>query len=255
VLFLLFALPCFFFVRERPKAGRRFTLASIGAAVQQIGSTLRSTGRYPGLVRFLVGRVFYTDAVNTVIAFMGIYVTNEVGFSTAQAQLVLLVAILCAVVGGFAWGRVVDRIGPKRTLTLVLYLWMAIFAWTALIGFLKLPGLLFWPVACLAGIALGGTWTADRPYMLRLTPPARIGEFYGLYGMVGRFAAITGPFIWGLVSETLGLGRPTAVLTLLVGVVIAYFILRPVSGARRAWPAEEQGAGWPSSPGESASER
>lgn len=243
VLFLLFALPCFFFVRERPKVGRRFTLASIGAAVQQIGSTLRSTGRYPGLVRFLVGRVFYTDAVNTVIAFMGIYVTNEVGFSTAQAQLVLLVAILCAVVGGFAWGRVVDRIGPKRTLTLVLYLWMAIFAWTALIGFLKLPGLVFWPVACLAGIALGGTWTADRPYMLRLTPPARIGEFYGLYGMVGRFAAITGPFIWGLVSETLGLGRPTAVLTLLVGVVIAYFILRSVSDARRAWPDEERGAG------------
>ncbi|HET9221290.1 MAG TPA: MFS transporter [Roseiflexaceae bacterium] len=241
VLFLLFALPCFFFVHERSKPGRHFSLASIGAATRQIGGTLRSTGKYPGLVRFLVGRIFYTDAVNTVIAFMGIYVTNEVGFSTSQAQLVLLVAILFAVVGGFAWGKVVDRIGPKRSLDLVLFMWIAIFIWAAVVGFLKLPGLFFWPVPCLAGIALGGTWTADRPYMLRLTPPARVGEFYGLYGMVGRFAAITGPFIWALVSDTLGLGRPAAILSLLVGIVVSYFILRPVSDERREWSPEERG--------------
>jgi UMF1 family MFS transporter len=118
---------------------------------------------------------------------------------------------------------------------------VAIFIWAAVVGFLKLPGLFFWPVPCLAGIALGGTWTADRPYMLRLTPPARVGEFYGLYGMVGRFAAITGPFIWGLVSDTLGLGRPAAILSLLVGIVISYFILRPVSDAQRDWSPEERG--------------
>jgi UMF1 family MFS transporter len=243
VLFLLFALPCFLFVRERPKRDRRFTLASVGAAARQVGTTLRSAGRYPDLMRFLVGRVFYTDAVNTVIVFMSVYVTNEVGFSTAQAQGVLLVAIVCAVAGGFVWGRVVDRIGPKRTLDAVLFLWMAIFVATAAIGFLKLPGALFWPIACLAGVALGGTWTADRPYMLRLTPPDRIGEFYGLYGMVGRFAAVTGPLVWALVADTLGLGRPAAVLTLLAGIVAGYAILRPVSDARRAWPAAAVGSG------------
>jgi MFS transporter, UMF1 family len=241
VLFMVFALPCFFFVRERAKPNRRFTLASVGAAMRQVGVTLRSTGRYPGLVRFLVGRVFYTDAVNTVIAFMGIYVTNEVGFSAAESSLVLLVAILFAVVGGFLWGKVVDRIGPKRSLDMVLFLWMIVFVWAAVVGFLKLPGALFWPVPCLAGIALGGTWTADRPYMLRLTPPARVGEFYGLYGMVGRFAAIIGPFIWGLVADVLGLGRPAAILTLLVGIVLGYIILRPVSDAPREWSAEERG--------------
>lgn len=237
LLFLLFALPCFFFVREQPKADRRFTLASIGAAARQVGATLRSTGRYPGLVRFLVGRVFYTDAINTVIAFMGIYVTNEVGFSTTEAQIVLMVAIAFAVAGGFIWGRWVDRIGPKRTLDIVLFLWVLVFILAAVIGYFRLPGVFFWPVPCLAGIALGGTWTADRPYMLRLTPPERIGEFYGLYGMVGRFAAITGPFTWALIVDVLELGRPFAILMLLIGIIIAYFILRPVSDERRDWSA------------------
>jgi MFS transporter, UMF1 family len=233
VLFLLFALPCFLFVRERPRPGRRLGLASFGAAGRQVLETLREGSRFPGLRRFLVGRVFYTDAVNTVIAFMGIYVTNEVGFSTAEARYVLLIAIAAATVGGFLWGRVVDRIGPKQTLDIVLVLWMAVFAWTALVGFLKLPGAVFWPVPVLAGIALGGTWAADRPYMLRLTPPDRIGEFYGLYGMVGRFSAITGPLLWAVMVDRMGFSRPAVILTLMAGVAVAYWILRPLSDAPR----------------------
>ena len=83
--------------------------------------------------------------------------------------------------------------------------------------------------------ALGGTWAADRPFMLRLTPPGRVGEFYGLYGMVGRFSAITGPFIWAVVADKLGMGRPAAVLVLLASVFAGWLVLRPVSdrSARR----------------------
>jgi UMF1 family MFS transporter len=238
-LFLIFALPCFFFVRQRRKPNRRFTLASVGAAVRQVAETVRSSDRYPGLGRFLVGRVFYTDAVNTVIAFMGIYVTNEVGFTTKQVQLVMLTAIACAALGAYAWGLVVDRIGPKRTLNIVLIMWMAVFSWAAIVGFLHLPPATFWPVAAFAGIGLGGTWVADRPFMLRLTPPARVGEFYGLYGMVGRFSAITGPFVWAIVVDTLKLGRPAAIVTLLGGIIIAYFILRPVSDTPRNWSGSD----------------
>jgi UMF1 family MFS transporter len=240
VLFLLFALPCFFFVRERPRHERHFSLASVGAAVRQVGHTLRSTRQYPGLVRFLVGRVFYTDAINTVILFMGVYVVSEVGFSDTQARRVLFVAIIFAIVGGLLWSQIVDRLGPKRTLDLVLFMWMFIFAAAAAMGFFNLPGFLFWIVAILTGIALGGTWTADRPYMLRLTPPARVGEFYGLYGMVGRFAAITGPLLWGVIVDELQWGRPAAILTLLVGIIISYAILRGVSDERREWPEEER---------------
>ena len=231
VLFLLFALPCFFFVRERPRP-RPFSLASVGAAVRQVTVTLQSTRRYPGLVRFLVGRVFYTDAVNTLIYFMAIYMTNEVGFTTEEFNRIMLYSIFFSFVSGLVWGRVVDWIGPKRSLDLVLYLWMLVFAWAALVGFLQAPSVFFLPVPLLAGIGLGGTWAADRPYMLRLTPPDRIGEFYGLYGMVGRFAAVTGPLIWAVVTDGLGLGRPTAVLTLMAAVITSYLILRPVSDRR-----------------------
>jgi len=126
-------------------------------------------------------------------------------------------------------------IGPKRSLNAVLWIWMAAFAWAAAVGFFRLPGATFWPVPVLAGIAMGGTWAADRPWMLLLAPPERIGEFYGLYGMVGRFSAITGPFLWALIADTLGLGRPAALLSLLAIVAASYVILGPVTDRPRAW--------------------
>jgi UMF1 family MFS transporter len=157
----------------------------------------------------------------------------------------MLSAISFAVAGGFVWGWIVDRIGPKRTLTIVLYLWMAVFVLAASIGLLRLPIGYLYVVACLAGIALGGTWSADRPYMLRLTPPDRVGEFYGLYGMVGRFSAITGPVLWAATTyitvERGGLselaGQAWAIITLLLMVVVSCVILRKVTDEKRDWDA------------------
>ena len=179
--------------------------------------------------------MFYTDAYNTVIAYVALHgqrgrrLRPHAGTGEVQAQVILLAAITCAVLGGFAWGWVVDRIGPKRTLTLVLWLWLGTFAFASSIGAFQLPIACMYVVASMAGIALGGTMAADRPLMLRLTPPDRVGEFYGLYGMVGRFSAVSGPILWSAATyfavERGGLppltGQAIAIATLLVMVISA----------------------------------
>ena len=240
--FALFALPCFLWVRERPRPGTgRLDAAAVRRAVGDLRVTLARLRRYPDLARFLAGRVFYADAANTLIAFMGIYATRETGMAEEQVQILLLVGIAAAVAGGLAWGPVVDRIGPKRALNAVLGVWAVVLAVAAAIGYGLLPNVVFWPVAVLAGVALAGTWTADRPFMLQLTPPDRLGQFYGLYAMVGRFAAIMGPLLWTAIVDWLGWGRPAAVLSLLIMVGIAAVILAPVGDARRSWDAGEAG--------------
>lgn len=238
--FALFAIPIFLFVRE-PRVRRRVRIGldTLGAAARQVGNTFRSVRHYRGLGRFLIGRAFYTDAANTLIVFMGVYVTNEIGYTNAQTRVLLLVSILAAIVGGFVWGRVVDRIGPKKSLNRVLGCWTVTFLMATLIPLANLPGVLFWGVAALAGISLGGTWASDRPYMLVLSPPAKVGEFYGLYGMIGRFAAVVGPLLWAFVSEGLGMGRPAAVGVLLIMILIAWWILRGVDDRPRAWGPED----------------
>jgi UMF1 family MFS transporter len=210
---------------------------------------LRQGERYPGLVRFLVGRVFYTDAINTVIMVMVLVAANVLvnsGQSDAGAEstarVVILFAISFAMLGGFIWGRLVDRIGPKRTLDAVLYLWLVTFSLASAMALFALPTFTLWAVAAMAGIGLGGIWSADRPLMLRLTPPDRVGEFYGLYGMVGRFSAIIGPLLWGGIFELMkALGYPELVgqgvglIMLLIMVLVSRSILRKVDDRPRDW--------------------
>jgi UMF1 family MFS transporter len=252
--FLALAFPCFVFVGEvgNPHPREIFTWRAVTESARQTLHTLKSGDKYPGLLRFLLGRAFYTDAINTVILFMSLYTVN-VAISTGltkengeqKAQLVLMSAITAAIFGGVIWGFVVDRIGPKKTLTIVLSGWLATFVLASFVGFLHLHiGWLF-VVACLAGICLGGTWASDRPLMLRLTPPDRVGEFYGLYGMVGRFSAVTGPLLWGATTwltveqghMPVVRGEAFAILSLLAMMLVAFTILRPVSDEARDWKA------------------
>ena len=254
IAFLALAIPCFFFVKERGNPNPRpvFGWTMIKESTAQTVRTLKSGREYPGLLRFLVGRVFYTDAINTVINVMALYTVNVAMASGLaedagkdKAEQIMLFAITFAVIGGFVWGRMVDRIGPKRTLDRVLWLWVATFLGAGAIGLLALPVSVLFVVASMAGVGLGGIWSADRPYMLRLTPPDRIGEFYGLYGMVGRFSAITGPLSWagvawlciGQLGMTPATGQGIGVLVLLVLIVISRVILAPVSDTPRDWDA------------------
>jgi UMF1 family MFS transporter len=229
LLFALFAIPIFLFVREGNQH-KKINLRSLSPAraFRQVKDTVTHIRRYPGLGRFLLGRAFYTDAANTVIIFLSVYTVAEIGLTETGAQLVLLVAIVAAAIGGIVLGRVVDAVGPSRTLNLVLGMWALALLGAVLIPVFSLPPAWFWPVACLAGVALGGTWTADRPFMLSLAPADRLGEFYGLYSMVGRFAAIVGPLMWALVVDGLGWGRPAAMATLLGWILVAFLILRPL---------------------------
>lgn len=232
VAFFLLALPCFLWVREPPRPASPFAPLEVArGAWRDVIDTARRARSYPELVRFLVGRAFYAEAANTVALFMGIYLTVQLGFSSGQKDLLLLIGILGAVVGGLFWGHVVDRVGPRDSLMRVLAIWSVALALIAATGFEWLPHDWLFGIAPLAGFAIGGTWASDRPLMVGLAPPEYLGQFYGLYALAGRFAALAGPLVWALVVDVLGLGRPIALVVLLGFVLMAMLILRPLSSS------------------------
>ena len=199
-LFGLFAIPIFVIVREPPKADAEpFRVRDAIGSWSQLRTTFEHARAVPGMVRFLVGRFFYTDPVNTVIVIMSVFATQAIGVTQSQANIVLLVLALVAVAASFGWGVLVERIGPKRTLLIVLGTWC--------VGLLIAGSILTLPTfllgGALLGAGLGGVWTSDRVFMLRLSPPDTIGECFGLYGIAGKFSAVTGPVLYGSIVSTL----------------------------------------------------
>ena len=199
VLFALFAAPIFLFVREPAGTGYRFRVGDAIASWAQLRTTIEHARQVPGLLRFLVGRFFYTDPVNTVIVVMSVFAVEAIGLTKTQTNLVLLGLTVAAVVASFGWGILVERIGPKRTLLWVLGSWCV----GLVIGGAVLSVPTFLIAGLLLGSGLGGVWTSDRVFMLRLSPPERVGEFFGLYGLAGKFSAVTGPVLYGAIVSTL----------------------------------------------------
>jgi len=239
VAFLLFSIPTFLFVRERPRAREPGPAPTLASSVRRLIRSWRKARGYRGVSRFLVGRFLYTDAVNTLIGgYLTIYAKEELGFTSSDLQALLTLAITAAVIGGYVGGRLVDAVGPRRLLHAVLYAWMVALGIGIAAGAAGTKTLA-WPLGALGGLSLGATWAADRVYMQRISPPRHLGEFYGLYATVGRFATFLGPLVWATLVTVLGLPRETALAALILFVVAARWILQGVDDAPRDWgPAD-----------------
>jgi UMF1 family MFS transporter len=232
--FLLFAMPAFFFIDERvvPSPG---PLPGLGDIAHRIIQSWRTARRHRGVVRFLVGRFLYTDAINTLIGgFLAIFVLDELGLDRRFLSALLGLAITAAVVGGLAAGPVIARNGPLRVLRWVLVMWVAAISSgiaAAMTGHIGLA----WLIGPVGGLALGATWASDRVVMTRISPPPHLGEFYGLYATVGRFATIAGPLVWALVVDGIGAPRSAAMAVLGGFVLTGWWILGDVDDTERQW--------------------
>jgi UMF1 family MFS transporter len=195
----------------------------------QLRETVRHARETPGLLRFLVGRFFYSDPINTAIVVMSAFATQAVGFTSGEALNILLLLTVVAVLASFGWGLLADRWGPKRTVLTVLSTW---------IGGLLLLGLWLAPIPFLVagavlGSGLGGAAVTDRLWLIRLAPRERVGEMFGLYGLAGKFSAVIGPLLYGATVYTLlpligHAAYQVAILSLLLLMLVGYAIVRGV---------------------------
>lgn len=190
-LFFLFALPGLTVVPDFAPASKPVKL-DMGAAYRRVKDTITHARSYPGLFRFLVADFIYENAVAAVIGFMAVYAKVVVGFADADLQTFFIFSTAFAVGFGFIFGWVVDRIGPKPSVLIMLAIWLVTFPLVTLAqtpAHLRLLG-------PLAGIGLAATWISSRTYLIALAPVHKSGEFFGLYSLSGKSAGVLGQFVW-----------------------------------------------------------
>lgn len=178
---------------------------------------------------FLVAYFFYIDGVGTIISMSTAY-GRDLGFGIALLIGVLLFIQVVAFPFALLYGYLAKKFGTRK----MLIIGIVVYCLITLLAF-ALPSIndmttkvaLFWFIAFLVASSMGGIQALSRSYFARIIPASNSAEFFGFYNVFGKFAAITGPFLMGIVGRLTGESR-WGVLSILLLFVAGAWVLTKV---------------------------
>ncbi len=193
VLFALFSIPLFLWVREKPALIKPDKI-NVGKAYREVWEGIKDTRKYPGVMRFLIADYFFEDAVATVILNIGIFSSMVLAFTSSDLSIFLIISTVSAMVGSFIIGKISQNTSLKKLMASIIIGWII-----TLVCFIFAENRIFvYIMGSAVGVLLGGLWTVSRPLLAEMVPKDELGRFFGLYSLSGRAAAVVGPVIWGL---------------------------------------------------------
>jgi UMF1 family MFS transporter len=84
---------------------------------------IRKARTLPEAMKYLVAYLLYNDGIQTVIAASAIFATDELGMSSTNLILVILMIQFVAFLGALGFGWLAARLGTKRAILLSLVIW------------------------------------------------------------------------------------------------------------------------------------
>lgn len=224
IWFAVFAIPLFIATPDTPSRG--LGLKAVGAGLRQLVRTLRDLRRHANTARYLAAHMIYTDGLNTLFAFGGIYAAGTFGMDITEVMMFGIALNVTAGLGAFAFGWIDDWIGPKRTISIAL-LMLALTGTALLVVESKA---VFWALGLALGAFFGPAQAGSRSLMARLAPPDMRTEMFGLYSLSGKATAFVGPALlaWvATVTDSQRLGMATVVVFLVAGLALLLTVREP----------------------------
>ncbi len=140
---------------------------------------------------------------------------------------ILVVEVIGAVFAGLLgrplFSGLAEPLDTRRSIILALSVYVVIAIW----GFFLDSTIEFWLLAWMVAMVQGGSQALSRSLYASMSPAAKSGEFFGLYGVMEKFSAIIGPLLFAAAAATFDSSRP-AILSLIVLFFVGIFLLRRV---------------------------
>jgi UMF1 family MFS transporter len=218
IWFAVFMIPFFMWVRDDPTTGGKST--NLRAVAGDLWGTMKSVAQRKSLLNFLVGSMFYRDALNALYAFGGVYAALVLDWGITAIGVFGVVAAIAAAITTWIAGLADARFGPKPVIRVAV--WLLILVSITIVGTSReqifwitlpiastLPDTVFYVCGAIIGGAGGAVYTASRSMMVRHTHPDRPAEAFGLFALSGKATAFLAPagitlFTWWTGNTQLG---------------------------------------------------
>ncbi len=248
IWYAVFMIPFFLWVRDDPHLGGKST--RLGDVARDLWATLKSVRERKSLLNFLVGSMFYRDALNALYAFGGVYAALVLDWQTIQIGVFGIVAAIAAAIVTWLSGLADQRFGPKPVIRVAVWVLIIVsitvvgMSREALFGFplaqgSNLPDIIFYVCGACIGGAGGAVYSASRSMMVRHTHPDRPAEAFGLFALTGKATAFLAPAFITLFTFLTGnnqLGFLPVIFLFLIGLLLLRWVNK--DGDRAEWSAD-----------------
>jgi UMF1 family MFS transporter len=214
-----FSIPIMVFVKEPEVPDAVGIKDAVRAGWLQLKTTFKDLKNLRIVALFLVGYWFYIDGVDTIIR-MAIDYGVTLGFSDSSLIIALLITQFVAFPAAILYYKLAFKIGPKRSIMVAIGGYIVI----TILGYFMTQELHFYLLAVMVALFQGGIQAISRSLFTRIIPAQKSAQFFGFYNMLGKFAAILGPFLMGTVTLVTGNIR-YGILSLIVLFLIGGFCL------------------------------
>lgn len=176
---------------------------------------------------FLIAYWIYIDGVDTIIR-MAVDYGMALGFETGDLIQALLITQFVGFPAAIVYGYIGNYIGVKKALMAGIGVY-AVITW---LGYNMNTATDFYILAVLIGLVQGGVQAMSRSYFARMIPQGQTAEYFGIYNMLGKSAAIIGPVMMGgvaLVTDNHRYSILSVLLLFIIGAVILSRVKSPDS--------------------------
>jgi UMF1 family MFS transporter len=191
----LFTIPVMLFVKENRNYSTLGTTSAISGGFMQLWSTFKKIRSLKFTFLFLVAYWLYIDGVDTVIR-MAVDYGLSIGLESSHLMIALLITQFVGFPAAIVFGKLGERRGPRQGIMLAIFVYFLVILW----AYQMTQVWEFYTLAIIIGLVQGGIQALSRSFYARIIPKANSGEFFGLYNMMGKFAAVFGPLIMGWVA-------------------------------------------------------
>jgi UMF1 family MFS transporter len=195
IWWIVFTLPLLFILKEEGRIDSLPLKKAIAKGLRITLTTIKSFRQLKTIALFLVAYWLYIDGVDTIIR-MAVNYGTSLNFPSESLIIALLITQFVAFPSALAYSSIGTRIGIKKALLVAIGAYTII----AILGYFMTTPLHFYLLAIIIGLFQGGIQALSRSYYTRLIPKQRSAEFFGFYNMLGKFAAIIGPLLMGVVT-------------------------------------------------------
>lgn len=191
----LFSLPLVFNVHET-QLGQGIKISqAISGGFSQLKNTFHNIKKLRMVFLFLLAYWLYIDGVDTIVR-MAVDYGMSLGFNSGDLIMALLITQFVGFPAAIAFGMLARFIGTKAGILIGILIYIIVTVVASRIQ----SAFEFYLLAVMIGLVQGGVQALSRSFYARIIPPNQTAEFFGFYNMLGKFAAVIGPVMMGLVS-------------------------------------------------------